>query len=147
MGSRCFFIGHRDTPDSAYPYLLDAVEAHIVRYGVTKFLVGGYGHFDAMAARAVREKKQRYPEVRLIKLLAYYDPLRPPYDVNDFDGSLYPDGLETAPRRAAIVRANRYAVDNSQFMIAYVRHFGNSRDIYEYATQKMPVLNLADINQ
>lgn len=36
----CFFIGHRETPEEIYPVLCAAVEEHIVRYGVTEFIVG-----------------------------------------------------------------------------------------------------------
>lgn len=56
-GKTCFFIGHRDTPESIQPQLDAAVERHIVEYGVTDFVVGHYGAFDRMAARAVRESK------------------------------------------------------------------------------------------
>ncbi len=39
----------------------------------------------------------------------------PPY----FDGIFYPSGMEAVPRRLAVVRANRYIVDNNNFLIAY----------------------------
>ena len=45
----CFFIGHRETPEEIYPVLCAAVEEHIVRYGVTEFIVGRYGCFDGLA--------------------------------------------------------------------------------------------------
>ena len=31
--STCFFIGHRETSDSIFPALLQAVERHITEYG------------------------------------------------------------------------------------------------------------------
>ena len=37
-GAFAFFIGHRDVPDSVLPMLSQAVEQHIVEYGVTDFL-------------------------------------------------------------------------------------------------------------
>ena len=49
----CFFIGHRDAPEEVLPQLEAAVETHVAAYGVTDFVVGGYGRFDALAARAV----------------------------------------------------------------------------------------------
>ena len=42
----CFFIGHRDTPESVRPLLDETVERHIAEYGVTDFVVGHYGRFD-----------------------------------------------------------------------------------------------------
>lgn len=40
---RCFFIGHRDTPEDILYALRMAIEKHIVRYGVEEFIVGNYG--------------------------------------------------------------------------------------------------------
>ena len=47
----CFFIGHREASEEIFPELAEAVERHIVDYGVTEFIVGNYGGFDRMAAR------------------------------------------------------------------------------------------------
>ena len=44
--------------------------------------------------------------------------------------------METVPKRAAIVRANRYMVDNSDFLIAYAWHPGNARELVEYAQRR-----------
>lgn len=61
----CFFIGHRDAKASLRPALDAAVEQHITEYGVTDFVVGHYGAFDALAAGAVKAAKKRHPEVTL----------------------------------------------------------------------------------
>lgn len=97
--SLCFFIGHRDTPDSLFKPLSDAVERHIVEYGVTEFVVGGYGRFDPLAAKAVSEAKKRHPEVTLTLLLPYHPQERPVPLPPGFDGTFYPPGMETVPRR------------------------------------------------
>ena len=83
----CFFIGHRDTPDSIYPDLLRAVEEHITKYGVTEFIVGHYGSFDFLAARAVTELKTRHPGVKLTMLLPYHPSERKIKMPEGFDGS------------------------------------------------------------
>lgn len=147
----CFFIGHRDTPPSILPKLREAAERHITEYGVNEFVVGKYGSFDRFAAQAVAEAKQRHPKIRLTMLLAYYDPHKTIELPNGFDGSLYPDGLEYAPRRAAIVRANQYMVRHSDYLIAYdVGRIGNTRKLVEYARHRerkglIRVENLAGI--
>lgn len=46
----CFFIGHRDAPDELFTAISDAV-GRCVLAGVTRFVVGGYGNFDRLAAR------------------------------------------------------------------------------------------------
>lgn len=135
--STCFFIGHREAPDALLPMLEEAVERHIVEYGVTDFMVGNYGHFDALAARAVINAKKHHPEVTLTLLLPYHPFDRPIPTPEGFDDTFYPPGMETVPRRAAIVRANRYMVDHSSHLIAYVWHAAsNARDILEYAQRR-----------
>ena len=41
--STCFFVGHRDTRPGVWGALVEAVERHIVDYGVDSFTVGYYG--------------------------------------------------------------------------------------------------------
>lgn len=68
----CFFIGHRHADNRIYERLLAAVETHISEYGATDFLVGHYGDFDRMAARAVAEARRIHPGISLAMLLPYY---------------------------------------------------------------------------
>ena len=132
----CFFIGHRYADERIYEKLLAAVDTHISAYGVTDFLVGHYGDFDRMAARAVAEARRVHPGISLTMLLPYYPEDRvisvPPI----FDGTFYPPGMEFCPKRYAIVRANQYAIEHSDYLIAYVTGIGKSRDFLDYAKHK-----------
>ena len=133
-GKTCFFIGHREALDSLLPILDAEVERHITEYGVTDFVVGRYGRFDGMAARCVKVAKKHHPEVTLTLLLPYHPYNRPTPAPPSFDATFYPSGMETVPKRAAIVRANRYMVDHSDYLIAYAWHsIGNTRDLVRYA--------------
>jgi hypothetical protein len=133
----CFFIGHRDAPEALLPALADEVERHISEYGVEDFAVGQYGRFDSLAARAVKDAKQRHPEVTLTLLLPYHPFDRPVQTPPGFDGTFYPPGMEKVPKRAAIVRANRYMVDHSDYLIAYAwQPASNARTLVEYAQKK-----------
>ena len=136
-GKSCFFIGHRETSEAIYPTLYAAVEQHILEYGVTEFIVGHYGGFDRLAASAVKEAKRFYPEVRLILLLPYHPAERPIPMIEGFDGTFYPPGMESVPRKVAIVRANRYVVDHVDYLIAYAWHpASNARELVEYAQKR-----------
>lgn len=133
----CFFIGHREAPDSLMEELAAAIERHITEYDVREFVVGSRGRFDAMAAQCVREAKKRHPEVMLTLLLAYYPSGRSQPVPQDYDASFYPPGMETVPKRAAIVRANRYMVAHSQFLIAYAQHTAsNAAALTAYAEKR-----------
>ena len=132
----CFFIGHRRVSEDIQERLEEVVEQHICQYGVTCFTVGHYGDFDVMAARAVKEAKKRHPEVELYMLLPYHPHDQPIATPKAYDGTYYPPGMETVPKRAAIVRANRQLVEESDYLIAYWKHFGNTRDLVEYAQRR-----------
>ena len=130
----CFFIGHRDAPEDLRPLLSDAVERHIMQYGVTEFIVGHYGRFDAMASSAVRAAKQQYPEISLVLLLPYY-PF--PYETDGFDATFYPPDMESVPKPFAIVRANEYVIRTADYLICYDRgQIGKTRDFVELAHQR-----------
>ena len=133
-GKSCFFIGHCETSGEIYPALYAAVDQHIVEYGVTEFIVGHYGGFDRLAASAVKDVKRFHPEVKLTLLLPYHPAERPIPTPDGFDGTFYPPGMECVPRKAAIIRANRYVVDHVDYLIAYAWHpTSNARNLVEYA--------------
>ncbi len=135
--SSCFFIGHRDAPASLLPSVRAAGEDLIRREGVTDFYVGSRGAFDRLAASAVLGLKRAYPEIRLYRVLAYLPMGRDEELTPGFSGGVYPEGLETVPRRYAILRANRAMADACPFLIAYApRETGNARQVVEYARRR-----------
>ena len=130
----CFFIGHREASSELLPRLRQAVEQHICEYGVTEFIVGGYGSFDHLAAKAVISLKQRYPQITLSLLIPYHPAERPIETPTGFDNTYYLPGMEKVPRKLAIVRANRYMVEHVDCLIAYAWHpASNARNLIEYA--------------
>ena len=134
--SSCFFIGHRDAPSELLPAVRAAVERLIREEGVTDFYMGSRGNFDRLAARAVRSLMEAHPGVRLFQVLAYLPGAgeeAPP----GFSGTVYPEGLETVPRRYAILRANRAMVDRCDYLIAYAPYeTGNARRVLDYARRR-----------
>ncbi|MBR5617716.1 MAG: hypothetical protein IKW50_05980 [Oscillospiraceae bacterium] len=133
----CFFIGHREASPEVFPALTEAIEQHITEYGVTEFIVGHYGGFDHMAAKAVIAAKKQHPEITLSMLIPYHPAERPMELPQGFDNTFYPPGMEKVPRRLAIIRANRYMVDHVDYLIAYAWHSaGNARNLMEYAQKK-----------
>ena len=152
-GKSCFFIGHRETPDNVSPLLQEAVNKHIEDDGVTEFIVGHYGNFDYLAAKAVIAAKRLHPEIVLSLLIPYHPAERPIKKPKAFDNTYYPPGMEYVPRKLAIVRANRYMVDHVDFLIAYAWHpASNARELVEYAEKKVgkgiiQVTNLAPLHR
>lgn len=130
-------FGHRECPDELYSEIRNAVQECITTYGIGEFIIGRYGKFDGLAARCVVEAKQKCPHIVLTMLLPYLPAERRIEIPEGFDGSLYPEGQESVPKRIAIVRANRYAVDCADVLIVYVWHTAsNARTLLEYAEKK-----------
>ena len=133
----CFFIGHRDAPETVFATLINTLEKLILEENVGFFYVGQYGNFDRLAALAVKQLKKQYPFLVLNLVLPYHPAERAVPIPVGFDSSYYPDGMETVPRRFAIARANKKMVDSSDWLISYVCHPGsNARDLLEYAQRR-----------
>ncbi len=136
----CCFFGHNEIwHDDLTGPLDEAVKRHIVECGVGDFLVGHYGRFDYLAAQAVKKAKARHPGVRLFLMLPYLPghgrPL--PRDMEGFDDTVYPEGLEKVPRRLAILRLNRMIVQQSDYAIAYITHtWGGAAATMEMAQRR-----------
>ncbi len=130
----CFFIGSRHSSNDIREPLTEAVEKHIIEYGVTTFTVGRYGNFDSIARGVLIEAKKQHTGIG-IYLLNPYALTQKTDKPEGFDGMFYPDGLENVPLRLAIVQANRYMVQNSDYLIANPG-IGNSRNLVEYAQKR-----------
>ena len=136
-GKSCFFIGHREADERLLPRLELTIERLIAEENVRYFYVGEYGGFDRIAAAAVKHAKQKYPDITLMLVLPYHPAERSIDIPHGFDGTYYPDGLESTPRRYAIVRTNRIMVDTCDWLVSYVRHgASNSRNLLEYAQRR-----------
>lgn len=130
----CFFIGSRYSSDSIKEKLAEVIENHITEYGVTTFTVGHYGNFDGLVKRVLLEAKKQHQEIQLYLLAPYALTLQNEVP-EGFDGTFYPDGLETVPFRYAIVEANRYMIKSSDYLIAHPG-CGKSGGFVEYAKRR-----------
>lgn len=138
----CTFFGHRDCPSDVYGKLYSTIEELIAKEKVDCFLVGEEGEFDRLAQRALFEIKRKYSEIACFTVKAYYDPQK--NSVNVLHESIYPECVANAPRRFAIDRRNRYMIENSDFVIAYVTvSFGGAAKFTDIALRKNKrVINL-----
>ena len=65
---------------------------------------------------------------------------------------VYPYGLETVPRKYAIVRANRHIIEHVDYLISYVWHpASNARNLLEFAQRRemnglIQITNLASLH-
>ena len=134
---RCFFIGHRNAPESIYPNIVSTIEKLIVENGVKEFVVGNYGMFDYMVIRALQQLKTKYPDIVLLLLTPYHPSVKKVIKPESFNEIYYPEGMESVPYKAAIIEANKKAISSSEFVIAYFKHSAsNTVKFIEYAKRR-----------
>ena len=108
------------------------------------------GEFDKMCSSAVRTAKRRHPEldIKLIVVLPYMmakvNTDKDFYE-NLYDDIIIPTELSDAHYKSAITKRNRWIIDRSDCLIAYVyRDFGGAYMTLKYACQmKKEIINLA----
>lgn len=123
------------------------VENLITEYGVNIFYVGNNGQFDHLVAAVLRELKSRHPQISYSIVLAYLPEREKEHNQLSYTETIYPEGLEDTPSRFAISKRNKWMVQQSEYVIAYVEHsFGGAAQFTEYARKKhRTVINLADL--
>ena len=114
----CCFFGHREVTHNIKPKLTAIIENLITEDGVTEFYVGTQGQFDSMVYSVLKELKAKYPNIRYTVVLAYM----PDEHIKELYGedTLYPDGLETVPKRFAISKRNDWMIRQSEVAVCYV---------------------------
>ena len=131
----CTFFGHRDAPETVAVDLRAAMVRLIEEQGVSLFYVGNQGRFDGMVRRILRELKERYP-IRYAVVLAYL-PRGKGQREQDFSDTLLPQGIEEVHPRFAIDRCNRWMVEQSTYVITYVRRsYGGAAKFAKHAEKK-----------
>jgi hypothetical protein len=114
----CTFFGHRDAPKSLEPVLRDTLLDLIENHAVQTFYVGSQGAFDAMVRRQLSALEKTHG-IRYYVVLAY---LPQKHGLSEQDAhTLFPEGLELVPPRYAICRRNLWMLEQSRFVVTYVR--------------------------
>lgn len=141
----CCFFGHRDTPETVRGALETAIRQLIEQDGADCFLMGHQGAFDRMALSVLRRLKRDHPQISYFVVLAYLPGKAAEEPLYDPAETLYPEGLETIPRRYAISWRNKWLIRNSDVVVTYITHsWGGAAQFAALAErQKKRVLNLA----
>ena len=111
-----------------------------------KFYLGGYGDFDSLCLRTLRELKKDFPEIELLFITPYLDKTysKLEFAKNYYDDVIFPP-IESIPRKFAILKRNEWMVDSADLVIAYVKYsWGGAAKTLEYAKRKKKqIINLA----
>ena len=130
----CTFFGHKDTPKEIEPTLRSTLIDLIENKNVNVFFVGNNGNFDTMVRRQLEDLSHVYP-ITYNVVLAYLPTEKNKYD--DLTHTIYPEGLETVPRRFAISWRNKWMIQQSDIVVTYVTHsFGGAAQFKEMAVRQ-----------
>ena len=128
------FFGHKDTPKEIEPTLRSTLIDLIENKNVNVFYVGNNGNFDTMVSRQLEDLSHTYP-ITYSVVLAYLPTEKNKYD--DLTNTIYPEGLETVPKRFAISRRNKWMIQQSDVVVTYVTHnFGGAAQFKEMAVNQ-----------
>lgn len=136
----CTFFGHHDCPLEIEPMIEASLCWLIKEHGVRTFYVGNHGNFDRLVARCLRRFAQDDPNIQFYIVLAYL-----PTPAQAIENSLFPEGIEDVHPRYAISWRNRWMLQHSDWVIAYVTHsFGGAARYTDLAErQGKAVINIA----
>ncbi len=146
----CCFAGHSDLiADENLKYNLERKITELIENeNVTDFWVGNYGSFDRLSSRIIKKLQTKYPHIKLILILPYITQniIENKDYYTDYDNIVVADIPVNTPPKYRIIKCNRYMIDNSSFLIAYVKHpWGGAAQTFEYAQKKSHIItsNLA----
>lgn len=118
------FFGHKDTPKNIEPTLRTTLIDLIENKNVTVFYVGNNGNFDTMVRRQLEDLSQSY-SITYNVVLAYLPTEKNKYD--NLTNTIYPEGIESVPKRFTISYRNKWMVEQSDVVVTYVTHsFGGA---------------------
>lgn len=142
------FFGHRDTPQTVLPALESLVRELVVKEGADRFYVGSQGAFDAMAKSALTGLKKEHPNVQCAVVLAYL-PEKAEESGQHEPETVFPEGLESAPRRFAIHRRNCWMVQQADVVVTYVKSPAGGAAQFQAMALRLHkrVINLAETVQ
>ena len=122
----CTFFGHRETEQEIMPLLRATITEMIENKGVTIFLVGNNGRFDAIVRAVLKDLLNVYPHIKYFVVLAYRPIEKKKNPSFDFSDTIYPDVLADVHPKYAIDKRNRWMVDKSDYVITYVKYPGGA---------------------
>lgn len=140
------FFGHANTTSSTYPLLEQTIIELSKHNDDISFLVGTHGAFDRMAQTALKSATEQYSHIKAHIVLAYYDPTVIKDDWEQYKlPTIYPEGIEKAPKRFAIDFRNKYMINECNTIICYISHdWGGAAKYVKIAEKKhKKIINLA----
>ncbi len=138
----CTFFGHKDTPKEIESTLRSTLVDLIENKNALKFYVGNHGNFDYMVKRCLIELKEIYP-IDYALVLAYFPGKKHYTKEENSTDTILPDGIETVPRKFAINYCNKWMIEQSDYVVTYVKYAVGGAARFKEIAEKKIVINIA----
>jgi len=132
--STCSFFGHSCLYEQSEEIAqkLRQIIIDLIEKGVDTFYVGNHGEFDILSSKIASDLRTLYPHIQVVVVLCYPNELQ--YLKSSFTDFLMPSEVEAAPKRACIVKRNKWVVDNSDYVVGYIKYkIGGAYSVVQYA--------------
>ncbi len=143
----CCFFGHRYIPADLEPKLRKEIDNILREEPDTVFYVGNHGSFDGLVHRVLKDMKAQDGKINYSVILAYIPGKRSEFESEDaYSDTLYPDGIESVPRKFAISARNKWMVEKADVVICYkTTDIGGAAQFINMAARKgKKIINLAE---
>jgi len=135
----CSAFGHREILREVKD-AFTVLERMVEEDNVTIFMTGGMGEFDKFFSLTVRALKKRHSKIELVLVRPYFSNelnRNKIYYQSMYDSIIIPDELQGIHYKSAILARNKWMVDRSDFVLAYLfRDFGGAYNTVKYAEKK-----------
>ena len=115
------FAGHRfDWQNIGIEDKLRQAIIELIEKGYNIFYDGGKGAFDKISASIVISLKEKYPQIKIYRILTYYHHEKEKWELPScYDGSIMPD-IENYHPKLKITKRNEWIVDNSDILVCHI---------------------------
>ena len=138
--SNCLF--NNDVKEQLKNILVDEINKN----PISKFYLGGYGDFDGLCLRTLRELKHDFLSIEILFITPYLDKNYSKLELTKYyyDDVIFPP-IEIVPRKFAILKRNEWMVEQADLVIAYFKYsWGGAVKTLEYAKRKKKrIINIA----
>lgn len=132
----CTFFGHANAPKEIEPIIKSTLIDLIENKDVTTFYVGNHGNFDNMVVKVLQELSETY-SIKYYVVLAYMPKKNAIYD----NQTLLPEEIELVHPKYAISWRNKWMIDKSDYVVAYIRrNLGGAYKFYKLANKKRKIV-------
>jgi len=134
--AKCTFFGHSDCDNSIKRALIDKIHYLIEVERVNEFYVGNNGFYDHLVISVLEEIEKINKDIKFYVVL-YQMPSENNHFVLNSYATLLPDGIENVMPKFSIIYRNKWMIEKSDFVVAYVdRPQGGAARFYKLAIKK-----------